>query len=111
MDSTEPLPQLNDVLAKRGEIFTEPTPAVAPRIGVPDTAPQVDHYHQDIGIIASTSRDLNKIADSQDALEGAPITIPFAIAVTLAAILGGVMLVLAGIWLFNTGMAIDLSRD
>lgn len=109
MDTTDP--QLNDVLAKRSEIFTEPTPSIAPRIGIPDASPQVDRYHQDIAIIASTSRDLNTIADKQDAIEASPISIPFAIAVTIAAILGGVMLVLAGIWMFNTGMAIDLSGD
>lgn len=119
-----PLPDLRTVLEQRASIFDERIPAVpdiapAPRIGIPDAAPSPDtetpvdgpaaRFTENLALVSGTTSKLHRIAAAQDTMDNSGPTLSLAIIATLLIPVIGVLLTLLGYWLFNAGMAIDLS--
>lgn len=117
-----PLPNLASVLEQRNRIYQNapivvPPIAPPPRIGIQDAAPEAvakekapsRQFDENLTLVTDTTTKLHRLAEFHDAREKDTFSIPVGILITILIPIIGVLLTLLGYWLFNVGMAIDLS--
>ena len=103
-------PELEIVARTRHDAFTPAVPT--PRIGVPAPTPDATAHRKLVSeVLESTTRDLQKIAEQRRAAFSHTYSVEAASLYSVLTVVGAVLTVLLGIWLFNVGVDMEIGGE